>query len=131
MAGKYSQYERYRPKKKPRPWDVHPIWRGIGCLLSIIIPIFSYAVSVLFFEENARSGWIAIPYDLAVPPQVPLLSTINFFYAKLILAVVLMIALYGLLIVLYSFIFQATRPPKYGPQDAPPIRRRDPRKRDR
>ena len=128
MAGKYSQFERYRPKKKPRPWRVHPIWRGIGCILIILIPVFSYAVSVLFFEANAKNAWIAVPYNLAVPPQVPFLSTINFFYAKLILTVILMIALYGLLSVFYAFLFQATRPPKYGPQDAPPIRNRGPRK---
>lgn len=31
----------------PFPWRVHPIWRGIGCLLLILIPIISYGLAEL------------------------------------------------------------------------------------
>lgn len=29
----------------PFPWRVHPIWRGIGCFLMILIPVISYGLA--------------------------------------------------------------------------------------
>lgn len=38
----------------PFPWRVHPIWRGIGCLLLILIPIISYGLAEVLLE------WLAV-----------------------------------------------------------------------
>lgn len=34
----------------PFPWRVHPIWRGIGFLLLILIPIISYGLAELLLD---------------------------------------------------------------------------------
>jgi hypothetical protein len=36
---KYNQYQRAEtpPKEKTK---IHPVWRGIGCVMIVIIPVF-------------------------------------------------------------------------------------------
>ena len=36
--GKYQQSSNLMPSK-PKPTQVHPIWRGIGCILFLISPL--------------------------------------------------------------------------------------------
>jgi hypothetical protein len=36
---------RQRRGRGPFPWRVHPIWRGIGCLLLILVPIIAYGIT--------------------------------------------------------------------------------------
>lgn len=38
-------------KREERPWRIHPIWRGIGCLWLILLPVMSYAASWLIVRQ--------------------------------------------------------------------------------
>lgn len=125
-----AKYQKYNPRDRaaPRPWKIHPIWRGIGCLMMIIIPIMAWAGATLLVEENSQRGWLPMPAQLAQTVTLPGLGAIPFFYANLIVTAALALVGFGLLTVIYSLIFSTLGPPRYGPLDAPPEPRR-PRKR--
>lgn len=116
MSKFYAQWR--RPRARERPWRVHPIWRGIGCLLLIIVPVISYVLADLLVKENLRQRWLAIPRELAGPASNPYL------FSKILLAVVVAVVIFGVFTVLYSLIFSLAGPPRYGPYDSPPPKRR-------
>jgi hypothetical protein len=116
MSKFYAQWR--RPPRKKRPWKVHPIWRGIGCFVAILVPLVSYALSHLFVEANKVENWIFIPFDLRGPSAIP------FLFLKLLLAVVIALALFSLYTFIYVVVYQMVGPPKYGPMDSPPLPRR-------
>jgi hypothetical protein len=47
-----------RRGRGPFPWRVHPIWRGIGCLLLILVPIIAYGITdallVYAYAQNSQ-----------------------------------------------------------------------------
>jgi hypothetical protein len=102
--------------------EIHPIWRGIGFILIILIPILSYIGALFLLEENAKRGWFAIPRDLLVPIFDPLLGV------KIGIAIVLMIILYSVYMLLSFIILSIAAPPRYGPFDVPPQRYRGKKK---
>lgn len=125
--GKYNGYQGRR--QKPRPWKIHPIWRGIGCILIILIPVVSYAGAVLLVRENMRQGWIPISYNLARPVTIPLVGAVYYLYANLLAAGVLSILGFASLTVIYSFVYSRVGPSRFGPMDAPIENRRRKRRR--
>jgi hypothetical protein len=114
--GKYQSYMRQPERKKEAP--IHPVWRGIGFILMIMIPIMSYAGTLVLLDANRQQGWISIPPNLLAPGPEPLL------YVKIIVTVFLMILLFGIFSLLTFIIYRIFAPPRYGPFDAPPVRYR-------
>ena len=127
---------RYRPtvpevplsKREPRP-----IWRGIGCLLIIIIPVLSYAAAVqtmpFFFDRGL------VPSDLLTTPKVPSWMWLNIpvvaqiihfligryaFPAYMLLTFLYLLAFGGFFSVIYAIMYRISGPSRYGPMDAPP-----------
>jgi hypothetical protein len=131
-VGKYQRTIRVKEKKR----EQHPIWRGIGCLIIIIVPVLSYAIALVTFPLYANAG--LIPYELMGTPQVPtwmwyspnvagfvqvIIGHPNL-KAMLLLAFAYTLFIGGLMSLLYAFIYRTFGPAKYGPHDAPPIRAR-------
>ncbi|MCC6148510.1 MAG: hypothetical protein IT308_13205 [Anaerolineaceae bacterium] len=115
----YSSYERAQKKK-----TIHPIWRGIGFALIILIPILSYAASVVLLDANRANGWVRIPQELILKGWGdPNLAV------KFILTVVLSILLYGFFSLITFFLYGSLGPPRYGPYDVPPVQYRGKRYR--
>ncbi|MBX3004807.1 MAG: hypothetical protein KF821_03145 [Anaerolineales bacterium] len=62
-----------KPTRDPFPWRVHPIWRGIGCLLLIILPVLAYGFTDLIIawalanNETLARGVQANPALLTNP----------------------------------------------------------------
>jgi hypothetical protein len=133
--GKYTSYT--RTKEKPRNQGVHPVMRGIGCILMIIVPILAYGVSILLVNAGPSWGW-PIPVEWYGPPSLPpvlwnvagLQPILNFLQtqqnleANLIFTVVITIVIGGIMSMIYGYIYKLFGPPQYGPQDEPPIRGR-------
>ena len=46
-----TRYILNRSKAESRPWSVHPIWRGIGCLWLVLLPVMSYAGAYLLVRK--------------------------------------------------------------------------------
>ena len=129
--GKYTKY--YQPKKN---WEgIHPIWRGIGCIMMIILPVISYFSSIELIKAGIKNAW-PIPASLLGFIQfpdwvwkVPLLSGIlrpfaNFqnFYAVLLFTLVILLILSGLFSLFYSILYRFIGPPRLTPLDAPAIK---------
>ena len=120
-----GRYDRYTKKPGEEPDStIHPVWRGIGCFFVIIIPIMAYAGSSLLVDANLEGGWVRIPAELARTVTIPFLAVVvPFLYAKLAVAVLLTVLGFGILSIIYSIMYSAVGPPKYGPTDAPPPKR--------
>jgi hypothetical protein len=112
--GKYDSHQR-DPQISPRKAPVHPIWRGIGCIFMILIPILSYIIALLVLEQNAINRWFIIPADLLATGFADRLL-----YVKGILVAFVMFVLYALFALFTFFINKTFGPPRYGPYDMPP-----------
>jgi hypothetical protein len=131
--GKYTSYVRQKPK--PRTVGVHPVMRGIGCIMMVVVPILAYGTAVWLVNYGGARGW-PIPPNWFGPPAIhpflwnlvglrPLWSFLlaqNNLEANLIFAIALTILIGGVMSVIYGYLYTFFGPPQYGPQDAPPIR---------
>jgi quinol-cytochrome oxidoreductase complex cytochrome b subunit len=136
--GKYSKYQKQPKYSKPVS---HPIWRGIGCLMAIILPVLSYLGAIEFVKTGLVKGW-PIPIGLlgfirfpAWVWKVPILAeifnplaTFRNAYAILVFTIVFLILSSGVLSLLYSILYRIVGPPVLSPVDAPPIKNRKVRK---
>lgn len=120
--GKYSQLQRQTPPP-PRPWSIHPIWRGIGCLMAIIMPIFAFAAASMLVDYNLKAGWYPVPGDLMSPFTIPGVGyTLPHLFASLLVAVLLLLAIFAVIMIFYAIVYALLGPKRYGPHDSPPIR---------
>lgn len=126
--GRYSKFEKSLPSQKQN-YKIHPIWRGIGCLMLILIPIMSYAGATLLVQANRTQRWLPMPPELAQTIFIPFINRgFPYLLAILIVTVLLSLIGFGVLTFFYSLLYRAVGPGRYGPLDARPIRER-PRKR--
>jgi hypothetical protein len=131
--GKYTSYA--RQKAKPRIVTVHPVMRGIGCLMMVIVPILSYGLAVLLVNYGRSRGW-PIPQSWFGHPTIhPLLLRLqglrpvwdflvqqNNLIANVIFAVAIMVVIGGIMSIIYGYMYTLFGPPQYGPSDVPPLR---------
>ena len=100
--GRHQQFER---KAKPKLEGVHPVWRGIGFLLMVVIAVMSYAGANLLVEANKTNGWVAVPRGIsggvAWAPDL---------YSELIVTFFLMMIGFGFIVIIYSIVYRITRP---------------------
>ena len=137
--GKYS----LEPKREERPWKIHPIWRGIGIIWLILVPILSYALAKIFNQMNNQYGLLPVTSDLAkqivfqplvLPSGVVLdpMVIINLFpwgphyYIELLFWVGFVFLGFGLMSIVYAFLYRSFGPPPspYSQVKDPPRRRR-------
>ena len=109
------------------------IWRGIGCLLILAVPLISFILAAATVQFGMDHQW-PLPYQLIgypvmpnllwkVPGFVPVLTFIqaqNNLYAVLTLTVVYVVALGTLISLIYAIIYRLVGPSRYGPLDVPP-----------
>ncbi len=133
--GKYSSFS--HPSQKPRDRGVHPLMRGIGCIMIFVVPIMAYGTSIFAVNYGLKQGW-PLPPEWFGPPTIhPLLwklqglqSVLYWLQGQINLEAYLVFtaaitAVVGIfMILLYGYIYTLFGPPKYGPQDAPPIKGR-------
>ena len=132
---KYTFADRRRAEASAgRP---HPIWRGIGCLIILIVPVVSFAAAYLIAQIAIASRW-PVPYELTGYPVVsptlwkvaafaPLWAFIqsqNNLYLILAFTVIIIFLLAILVSIIYAFVYRFTGPPRYGPYDEPPPSRK-------
>lgn len=124
-----SKYDKFNPRASAaaRPWDIHPIWRGIGCLLMILVPVMAYAGAVLLVQANVSQGWVPIGTELAQTVTIPNVGSFKYLFANLLVAGILAVLGFGLIVAIYSLIYKAVGPSQLGPLDAEPIRHKPPK----
>ena len=131
--GKYSSYS--HKQEKPRVVGVHPVMRGIGCIMIVLVPILSYGVAVVLVNYGFSHGWPIPPNWYGHPAIHPWLLKLqglrpiwdfllvqNNLIANLIFTVAIMVIIGGIMSIIYGYMYTLFGPPRYGPMDVPPIR---------
>lgn len=98
--------------------SVHPVWRGIGCILLILVPIISFAGAKLLVQENIKQHWIDIPQEMLGSISVPVVGRVLF--ADLAVWIILIVIGFGILTVVYALFYRLLGPSRYGPLESPP-----------
>jgi hypothetical protein len=128
--GKYSSYQRVEPRGTGEP---HPVWRGIGCLIILIVPVISFALSMVTVDYAVNQG-IQIPVELTgylvmpafilnIPGLGKLASIIQgqyYLYAYILLTIFYIVVVSGLIALIYAFMHRATGNSRFSKLDAPP-----------
>lgn len=99
---------------------IHPVWRGIGCILVFLIPIMAYAAATLVVQENVRRQWLPVTWELAQTVILPYIGPVPYLFSNLLVAGVFTLFGFGVLTLVYGLMYRVVGPPKYGPLDAPP-----------
>lgn len=99
----------------PKERKMHPVWRGVGFALIIILPAISYVASLLLIEANKVEHWFSIPLDLYSKGNDP--------YATIKLVLTLIIfALFSIIFTtIFMILYSIFGPSRYGPTDVPPV----------
>lgn len=119
-------------KTPPKPEGPHAIWRGIGCLMMLIIPVISYAAGYETINYAIENN-IDVPYQLLGTPRLPdffynsgsLISLLNpllaikNLYAYLVAAIFYTLILGSITSIGYAIVYRFTAPSRYGPLDVP------------
>ncbi len=109
----------YQPKsRRSITPPVHPVWRGIGCFLFILLPIVSFAGAKLLVQANNRQRWVLIPTELRGSFFVPVVGRVLF--ADLAVMVILIVIGFALLTAAYAVFYRILGISRYGPLDSPP-----------
>jgi hypothetical protein len=126
-----AKYAKYARKPIPKP-EQNPIWRGIGCLLIIIVPVMAYALMMVTLKPLIGSG--IVPVELRGYVQFPpwanttpvirdiagFIGSINDLYLKATSFIVILILMTAFSSLAYTMVFQVMGPPRYSAMDAPP-----------
>jgi hypothetical protein len=125
---KYAKFQKKAAKKR----DMNPIWRGIGCILIVIVPLMAYGLTVLVAPTIVATG--KVPRELLGYVQFPLwvfkvriladityfIAHINNLYMNIITFLVMVLILTAVASLVYSFIYATVGPERYTATDAPP-----------
>jgi hypothetical protein len=121
---KYQSYQKRDTGPKEKPY-LHPIWRGVGFVMMVIIPVVSIAAGQYIFEQNKIEHWFGIPSRLVIR----FFKFDPFILAKVVLILLLMVIITSVLYTLSVFIIRVFGVPRYGPYDVPPVPYKAPKKR--
>jgi hypothetical protein len=116
------------PKAKERSDEPHPVWRGIGMVMMIGIPILSYAIANQLLSYFATEG-IMLSEELMAPPvAVPLLGEVYNWPALLVFTFLIALVLFGLFAVVNAVVYSASSNSTLRKLESPPRRLKKKRK---
>jgi hypothetical protein len=128
---------KYASNKAPTPKvnrEVHPVMRGIGCVMMVIVPILSYLAATVIvpaFPIPLLPGMtkaIDVPawmYSLnGLTPLFNYIESQPLLISFIIFAIVITVLIYSIMSIIFGFMYKAMGPSQYGPTDAPPIRKK-------
>ncbi|MDR3574941.1 MAG: hypothetical protein P4L50_13845 [Anaerolineaceae bacterium] len=113
--GKYSSSMNRQPNSELRSRRIHSVWRGIGFIFAILIPILAYYATLVVLDANNQKGWFQIPADLYYKGADPLL------YVKIVGTIAIGFLFYAIFLMIYFIVYSMFAPPRYGPTDVPPL----------
>lgn len=113
-------YKRYEGDQQnfPRP---HDVWRGIGCILMVVIPLMSFGIStVLIPWMKVNIDGFRLPPELSADIELPLIGMVQDLWGVLTLTVFLTVTLYALLAIFNAMIYSMTASKNMTALTAPP-----------
>lgn len=113
-----------REKKK----RIHPIWRGVGCLMISVLAIGGYLFSQWFLVNNIAYGWIYLPPEVIAPSPAALPLWLRGLAAPLFRPGVMVSLIVGVLFLVFAILivnigYAVAFPVKPGEYDVPPLKR--------
>jgi len=131
--GKYAQYRR-EPVSQQQKWTIHPIWRGIGCIILVILPIIAFAAADVFITWNQKAHLLPLPPEMyqrigLVAYTIPITNKLlSFNFGSLRLGDVLFTIIWfllglGIFTLVYSVFYRFMAPPRYVGYDSPPVKK--------
>jgi hypothetical protein len=134
--GKYSGSSTLRESSTHKPKQPHGIWRGIGCLMMIIVPAISILIGIelvnLAVDNKVRMpvqlmGYPQLPDILyksaGLRPYLPMLRIQNLF-AYIVASLICMALISIIISMVYAVVYRIANPERYGPMDEPPSNRK-------
>ena len=105
------KYDRYHPvaEKKKEKNSIHPVWRGIGCVLIVIIPILSGIAANILVNNRTQFSWLIIPEEIVLKQFKDPLILIKGVY--LIIIALILYFIIGLVTFVINKIFGPSRKP--------------------
>lgn len=111
---KYSMYQKELPPN-PKKLPVHPVWRGIGCILLVVVPIISFIASTILINNRQHIKWILIPEDIIIQKLWD-----PYILVKIVYALILSFVLLAIITIITFVTNRLFGPRPYGPVDVPP-----------
>jgi hypothetical protein len=108
-------------EKRAKAKEIHPIWRGVGFGLIILVPLFSYALTEVILKANQTANWFPLPYDLMAKPTDLFYTGDPLIYIKIIMTITFSLVLFAIFTLVTFIMNSAFGRPRYGPMDVPPI----------
>lgn len=114
-------------------------WRGIGCIMFILLPTVSYVAAVELLKiKTINFFFYGVSPTLFGAPSLPKIlweinairPFLNEVYSwtnlevNILFGLVILLVLSGTIGMLYSVVYRAVNPSRYGSTDAPPSRRK-------
>jgi hypothetical protein len=126
----YSKFHQKSAAKK----ELNPIWRGIGCILIIVVPLVAYWLVILTVPLIINTG--KVPYQLlgfvrfpdwayrvpVIAAVASYIGSINNLWLNIIAFIVIVLLLTGVASLLYSMLYALVGPARYTEVDAPPAK---------
>jgi hypothetical protein len=134
--GKYSDSSLKKETSITTKKELSPIWRGIGCMMILGIPVISIIAGTATVQLALDNKWGIIPRQLLGHPRLPdifykssglmyifnPLTKIKDFYADAVVSLIYMVLISSIISVIYSAIYSMVGPSRYGPTDEPPMK---------
>ena len=131
--GKYGS--RHNPERPKLNREVHPVMRGIGCIMFVVVPILSFLAATVIVPRFPIPLLPGMTRAIDIPPWLynslsGLQSLFNYIenepllVSYLIFTLVLTILIFSIMSIFYGFMYKAFGPSQLGPTDAPPIRKK-------
>ncbi len=126
-----SKYVKYRVKQAPKK-GMNPIWRGIGCILLVVVPLFAFVLMELLVPVLINTG--KVPYQLVgyvhfpdwaykvmiISSIVKYIGSIQNLWINVITFFVIVLLLTTVASLLYTWMYSLVGPSQYTALDAPP-----------
>ena len=136
--GRQQNFYQVVPEKRA-DHKIHPVWRGIGFVFIIFVPILSCIGSYVLLDENTRQNWFSIPPEfltpaafqsgvtaffnyLSLPPDAYSLFLDPLLFVKIGLTLAIIFIVFILFQLVSFLLYRSFGPSRYGPLDAPPIK---------
>ena len=111
----WSDRKFYEERAKAK--RMNPMWRGVGCLLIVILGAIAYFFSGWFLRE----GILNFPAEVVRPSFATFLP--DGVFVQIVISILVMMLCYTIVSIIWAVLF----PKKPKETDSPPIRKGDPK----
>jgi hypothetical protein len=130
-----SKYVKYRIKPKPKK-ELNPVWRGIGCILLVVVPLMAFGLMLLVVPALVASGkvpwqltgYVRFPewaYRVMIIREIALfIGSFKDLWVNIIIFWIIVLLLTTVASLLYAWIYSLVGPARYTALDAPPPKHR-------